>query len=81
MIWCLGGSYRRGRPTVCRDSVTEPPSSRARWFPLCRAGAPVSASVIVLAVLLAIAGGLVAGSFGGWRAARLRPAEALARLE
>src|SRR5579875_2525814 len=45
---------------------------------------PMSASVtigaILLAVLLAIAGGLVAGSFGGWRAARLRPAAALARV-
>jgi putative ABC transport system permease protein len=45
---------------------------------------PMSASVtigaIVLAVLLAIAGGLIAGSFGGWRAARLRPAAALARV-
>ena len=30
---------------------------------------------------LAVAGGLVAGSFGGWRAARLRPAAALARVE
>ena len=29
----------------------------------------VSASIIVLAVVLAIAGGLIAGSFGGWRAA------------
>jgi len=43
--------------------------------------APVTLSVIGLAVLLAIAGGLVAGSFGGWRAARLRPAAALARVE
>ncbi len=42
--------------------------------------APVTLSVIVLAVLLALAGGLVAGSFGGWRAARLRPAAALARV-
>jgi putative ABC transport system permease protein len=45
---------------------------------------PMSASVtigaIILAVLLAVAGGLVAGSFGGWRAARLRPAAALARV-
>jgi putative ABC transport system permease protein len=45
---------------------------------------PLSASVtigaIVLAVLLALAGGLLAGSFGGWRAARLRPAAALARV-
>jgi ABC-type antimicrobial peptide transport system permease subunit len=37
--------------------------------------------LIVLAVLLALAGGLVAGAFGGWRAARLRPAIALRRVE
>jgi putative ABC transport system permease protein len=45
---------------------------------------PMSASVtlvaIAAAVLLAIAGGLVAGSFGSWRIARLRPADALARV-
>ena len=40
----------------------------------------VTAGVIVVAVLLAIAGGLLAGSFGGWRIARLRPADALARV-
>ncbi len=39
----------------------------------------VAAGVIVLAVLLAIAGGLLAGSLGGWRIARLRPADALTR--
>jgi ABC-type antimicrobial peptide transport system permease subunit len=43
--------------------------------------APVTISVILIAVLLAVAGGLIAGSFGGWRAARLRPAAALARVE
>jgi ABC-type lipoprotein release transport system permease subunit len=37
--------------------------------------------VIVLAVVLALAGGLVAGSFGSWRAARLRPAAALSSVE
>ncbi len=42
--------------------------------------ASVTATAIVLAVLLAVAGGLIAGSFGGWRAARLRPAAALARV-
>src|SRR5690348_5454875 len=42
--------------------------------------ASVTAGAVVLAVLLAVAGGLVAGSFGGWRAARLRPAAALARV-
>ncbi|HEY0375181.1 MAG TPA: ABC transporter permease [Amnibacterium sp.] len=38
---------------------------------------PVTASVLGLAVALAILGGLVAGAFGGWRATRLRPAAAL----
>ena len=42
--------------------------------------APVTLSAVLLAVVLAVAGGLVAGSFGGWRAVRLRPAEALARV-
>ncbi len=43
--------------------------------------APVTLNVIVLAVALAVAGGLIAGTFGGWRAARLRPAAALSRVE
>jgi ABC-type antimicrobial peptide transport system permease subunit len=43
--------------------------------------APVSLTTIALAVLLAVAGGLVAGGFGGWRASRLRPADALRRVE
>jgi putative ABC transport system permease protein len=43
--------------------------------------APVTLSAILLAVVLAVAGGLLAGMFGGWRAARLRPAAALAKVE
>src|SRR5215469_2582099 len=43
--------------------------------------APVTANIIILAVALAVAGGLIAGILGGWRAARLRPAAALARVE
>ena len=39
--------------------------------------APVTVSVILLAVGLAVLGGLLAGVIGGWRASRLRPAEAL----
>ncbi|MGY3203708.1 ABC transporter permease [Streptomyces sp. TE5632] len=42
--------------------------------------APVSLTTIALAVGLAVAGGLVAGAFGGWRASRLRPADALRRV-
>jgi ABC-type lipoprotein release transport system permease subunit len=43
--------------------------------------APVSVGTIVLAVGLALGGGLIAGTFGGWRASRLRPADALRRVE
>ncbi|KND32002.1 ABC transporter permease [Streptomyces acidiscabies] len=43
--------------------------------------APVSVSTVALAVGLAVAGGLIAGAFGGWRASRLRPADALRRVE
>jgi len=42
--------------------------------------AAVSSNVILLAVVLAVAGGIIAGIFGGWRAARLRPAAALAKV-
>lgn len=39
--------------------------------------APVTLWIIVIAVGIAILGGLLAGAIGGWRASRLRPAEAL----
>lgn len=39
--------------------------------------APVSLTTIALAVGLAVTGGLVAGAMGGWRASRMRPADAL----
>ncbi len=42
--------------------------------------AQVTANALVLAVALAIAGALIAGAFGSWRAARLRPAVALAQV-
>ncbi|MFF0010367.1 ABC transporter permease [Streptomyces sp. NPDC005374] len=43
--------------------------------------APVSLTTVAIAVGLAVAGGLIAGAFGGWRASRLRPADALRRVE
>jgi putative ABC transport system permease protein len=42
--------------------------------------APVSIGVLLLAVGLAILGGLIAGGLGGWRASSLRPADALAKV-
>jgi ABC-type antimicrobial peptide transport system permease subunit len=44
-------------------------------------GAPVDAVLLVLAVALAVLGGLLAGAAGGLRAARLRPADALRSIE
>jgi putative ABC transport system permease protein len=40
----------------------------------------ITVAAIVLAVILAVAGGLLAGSLGSWRIARLRPADALSRV-
>jgi putative ABC transport system permease protein len=40
----------------------------------------ITAGVIMLAVILAVAGGLLAGAVGSWRTARLRPADALSRV-
>ena len=42
--------------------------------------APVHLSVLLLAVGLAVLGGLIAGGLGGWRASSLRPADALAKV-
>jgi putative ABC transport system permease protein len=43
--------------------------------------APVDSEIILLAIALAMLGGLIAGAVGGGRAARLRPAEALRSVE
>lgn len=42
---------------------------------------PIELQALLLAVGLAVAGGLIAGTLSGWRAARLRPAAALRRVE
>ena len=43
--------------------------------------APVDARLIVIAIALALMGGLIAGAAGGLRAARLRPADALRHID
>jgi putative ABC transport system permease protein len=43
--------------------------------------AAIQGGTLGLGIGLAIAGGLIAGAFGAWRAARLRPAAALRRVE
>jgi len=57
------------------------PASSAAHTVSVHLSAPVTLGAVALAVMLAIAGGLIAGSLGGWRAVRLRPAAALARVE
>ena len=42
--------------------------------------AAVSMGAVGVAVLLAVAGGLLAGAFGSWRIGRLRPADALSKV-
>ncbi|HTU07382.1 MAG TPA: ABC transporter permease, partial [Trebonia sp.] len=42
--------------------------------------AAVSGTAILAAVLLAVAGGLLAGIFGSWRIGKLRPADALSKV-
>jgi putative ABC transport system permease protein len=42
--------------------------------------APVALNILLLAVALAVLGGLIAGGFGGWRASSLRPADALRKV-
>ena len=68
----LGGAAGTGGPVSFNPTVPH------------TVAVPMSASVttgaIVLAVVLALAGGLLAGSFGSWRIARLRPADALTRV-
>ncbi len=63
----LPGPFGQGQPTSASTTV--------------HLDAPVSLGLLGLAVLLAVAGGLLAGAAGGLRAARLRPAEALRHLE
>ncbi|MEU9138375.1 ABC transporter permease [Streptomyces sp. NPDC048404] len=54
-----------------------PASSAAKNTVDIALSAPVSLTTIALAVGLAVTGGLIAGAMGGWRASRMRPADAL----
>jgi putative ABC transport system permease protein len=69
-----GGGFPGGGANRFRSALTSP-TVHVHLTPA------VSGDAIAAAVVLAIAGGLIAGGFGGWRAARLRPAAALSRVE
>jgi putative ABC transport system permease protein len=63
------------------NAAGPPGSGSASHTVLVPMSAPVSLAVIAAAVVLALAAGLIAGTFGSWRIAQLRPAAALARVE
>jgi putative ABC transport system permease protein len=71
------GSMQQVIPHGSNGSTVDPVVWRAVSVPLSPS---VTVGVIVLAVILALAGGLLAGAFGSWRIARLRPADALTRV-
>jgi ABC-type antimicrobial peptide transport system permease subunit len=75
-----GGGGGGGGNFPARAGFT-PHNAAAASNVIVHLSAPVTAGAIAAAVLLAIAGGLISGAFGGWRAARLRPAMALARVQ
>jgi putative ABC transport system permease protein len=78
-----GGSSGSGSGgfTPPSGGFTRTPAGGSGQSVLVHLTASVTVDAVVLAVVLALAGGLIAGTFGGWRAARLRPAAALARVE
>jgi ABC-type antimicrobial peptide transport system permease subunit len=67
----LPGPFAFGQGAPTNTSASEAVSLTAQ----------VSPGLIVLAVALAVAGGLVSGAIGGFRAARLRPADALRHID
>jgi ABC-type lipoprotein release transport system permease subunit len=75
-----GGAGSSGAGSAARRSFlhTFAPSGHTITLHLT---APLDIGIFGLAVGLAILGGLIAGILGGWRAARLQPAEALRRVE
>jgi ABC-type antimicrobial peptide transport system permease subunit len=76
-----GGGSGSGGFTPPSGGFSRPGTGTGGQSVLVHLTASVTVDAVVLAVVLALAGGLIAGTFGGWRAARLRPAAALARVE
>ncbi|MBA2949046.1 ABC transporter permease [Streptomyces himalayensis] len=76
-----GGGAMGGGPSGMGGGMGGPGRQTASKALEVALTAPISLSTVGLAVGLAVAGGLIAGAFGGWRASRLRPADALRRVE
>ena len=70
-----GGALQAGAPTIARGGQN--PFTRTISVAL---HAPVDLHLAGLAIALSLAGGLIAGLLGGWRAASLRPADSMRQL-
>ena len=70
-------SQPTGEHIMTPNGALNPTSNHTVSVPLV---ASVSGAAILAAVLLAVAGGLLAGTFGSWRIGRLRPADALTKV-
>ena len=66
-----------GMHMMTPNGAVDPTSSHTVSVPMI---ATVGGTAILLAVALALAGGLLAGAFGSWRIGRLRPADALSKV-
>ena len=75
-----GGGGGGGFPAAQGGQTGGPPGFAGRTVAV-HLTPSLSLEIVVLAIVLAVAAGLIAGSIGGWRAARLRPAEALRRVD
>ena len=73
-----GGAFPGGGTNAFRGGFAD--AARTASTVAVHLSAPVTITAIIAAVGLAILGGLIAGGFGGWRAARLRPAAALSKV-
>ncbi len=67
--------------TVGTSELPGPMSEQLQRVASVALHATASPQVMVLAVAVAIAGGVIAGLFGGWRASRMRPAVALRSID
>ena len=72
-----GPAMQAGADVAAPGGFGGPPGTQTQALTEITLNAPVSIDIILIAIALAIAGGLIAGALGGWRAARLSPAEAL----
>lgn len=73
-----GGAFPGGGTNAFRGGFAD--AARTASTVAVHLSAPVTITAIIAAVGLAILGGLIAGGFGGWRAAQLRPAAALSKV-